>query len=896
MAFQLLYSVWQEDGIEKSFRAASKELTEEDISYIFRRTENRLPFDKLPEDEENNNLACTVYLQLPSGALAIARTGYYSLNEALSKDGFVLHAYIAERDESISPFLYALNTCFKQSLTKEELLSFSSYSLLPTVPFPRPQFVLNQKEIQKFFSKGRQKILSQLLQALIDGHRSKRTTILNEKHSFLKYWFYAIHCCLPEQIKKDITFATSVHDKPEDCELICGAAKNSISTINEMAHGNFVFDHVGGPTTENIEAVKYPVFISQLFVENAEEALAVSQKIHGYMSRYQFSLSASAGIMKLLDGEFDWFDSAYDIQFFLGKIGFAEKDHLKNVFTRLWGNFKKNAFRFLLNEQSLPLLSYVFKNSDSSVKREIIEYIDRHHEQFGIYEAMSLKDYYEIIVDKLGFIYEYLPSALLRNNQFEAYRDYLNRNLSELCVLLYIIADNYSDLVDEHGEDAVYYICREIFMMLIEEDEKDLAVDFCRKVESLPDVFVEQVIVRAIWIHADRMVSRQAFVNEELVFAVMEEIINRTKAAAAILMVFARKGRYGENTVSLYMDLCRQYPNETAAIDKILSQREAFSAFESDMTLQKFMSRKRATLDDLTYFFYHFYLKGSDKNLSFESKVQELLESLSPVLQIEAADHLLRLFAGSCSDYQERRIVHVLASYIVNQSVNDVYDYYANSEVDIREMTDILLVMDYPISNEFYAAILCVDLKNVVSHEKNHIPGKGNGSRILMELCAPYIVSELPLYNAENKLFLERLYRYLLRAMVLLSRKKGKLIQHYGEILNNFLARNDFQDVLGSFILSFEENEETKLDAVLAPLILLKNQGVSLNEQVSEVCEAYLMAGSLERRRERFFILLSYMNTDEEKVLMKEYLTDLFYSDLNFVQRLLVPSPKKLFQ
>lgn len=896
MALQLLYSVWLEDGVEKSFRAASKALTEEDIAYIFRRSEKRIDFDKLPEDDENSDLACTVYLHLPSGALAIVRTGYYSINAVLQKDGYILHAYITEKDESISPFLYALNTCFKQSLTQEELLSFSSYSLLPTVPFPRPQFVLNQKEIQKFFSKGRQRILSQLLQALIDGHRSKRITVLNEKHSFLKYWFYAIHCCLPEHIKKDITFATSAHDKPEDCALICGAAKNSISTINEMAHGNFVFDHVGGPTTENIEPVKYPVFISQLFAENAQAAVEVSKKIHSYMSRYQFSLSASAGIMKLLDGEFDWFDSAYDIQFFLGKIGFAEKENLKKVFTRLWGSFKENAFRFLLNEQSLPLLSYVFKNSDSSVKREIIEYVDRNHEQFGIYEAMSLKDYYADVVDKLGFIYEFLPSALLRNNQFDAYRDYLNRNLSEMCVLLYIIVDNYAELVNEHGEEPVYYICREIFLMLIEEEERDLAVDFCRKVESLPDAFVEQVVVRAIWIHADRMASRHDFVNEELVFAVMEEIVKRTKAAAALLMVFARKGRYGENTVSLYMNLCRQYPNETAAIDKILAQRDAFSAFASDMTLQKFMSRKRATLEDLTYFFYHFYLKESDKNLSFESKVQELLESLSPVLQIEAADHLLRLFAGSCSDYQQKRIVHVLASYIVNQSVNDVYDYYANSDVDIRGMTDILLMMDYPISNEFYAAILCVDLKSIVSNEKNHIPGKGNGSKILMELCASYIVSELPCYNAENKLFLERLYRYLLRAMVLLSRKKGKLIQHYGEILKNFLVRSDFQNVLSSFILSFEEREETKLEAVLAPLILLKIQGIPFSEQLSEVCEAYLMTGSLETRKKRFVVLLSYMNNDDESVLMKQYLTDLFYSDLNFVQKLLAPSSKNLFQ
>lgn len=896
MALQLLYSFWPEDGIERSFRAASKDVSEEDATYLLRQTVKHIAFHDLPEDDENEDRVCTTYIRLPSGAVAIARTGYYDSSDTSRKDGFILHAYIAEKGEKISPFLYALNTCFKQTLTQDERMSYSSYSLLPSVPFPRPQFVLNQREIQKFFSKGRQKILSQMLQALIDGHRSKRITILNEKYSFLKYWFYAIHCCLPEHIKKDITFSTSAHDKPEDCALICGAAHNSLSTINEMVNGNFVFDHVGGPTTENIEPFKYPVVIAQLFAENAEAAFEVSKTIHGYMNLYQFSLSTSAGIVKLLNCEFDWFDSAYDIQFFLGKISFADKEQIANVVFNLWGCFKENAFRFTINEQTLPLLSYVFKNSDSCIKREIIEYTDRHHEQFGIYETMSMKDYYADVIDKLGFIYEFLPDALFRNDQFDDYCAYLNRDFSGLCVLLYAIVDRYFDLIKEHGDESVYDICRKIFLMLIEEGESHYAIDFCRQIEPLPDVFVEQVVVRGIWMYAEHMVERQEYIDEELVFTIMEEIIKRPRAAAALLMVFARKGRYGENTVSMYMNLCRQYPNETAVIDEILSQRDAFSSFVADMSLQRFMEQKSATLDDLTHFFYHFYLKESDKNLSFESKVQELLESLSPVLQIEASDHLLRLFANACSHYQDKRFVRVLASYVVNQSVNDIYDYYANSDVDIRLMTDILLVMDYPISNEFYAAILCVDLKNIVLQEQNQLAVKGNGSSLVLELCAPYIVSELPPYNAENKLFLDRLYRYLLRAMLLLLRKKGKLVQHYSRILGNFLSRSDFQDALITFITSFEEGDDIRIDPILLSLLLLKIKGELACDRIYTVCEEYLMFGSLEKRKERFRGLLKYAYSEEEKELLKEYLIGLYFSDLNFFKKLLTVSPKNLFR
>lgn len=897
MAFQLLYSFWRDNGDEKVFCAMSKGVAEEDVAYILRHTVKHISFHELSEDSDNPDHACTTYLRLPSGAVAIMRTGYYALSEMSVKDGFLLHAYITENGEKISPFLYAVNTCFKQSLTRDELESYSSYTLLPAVAFPRPQFVLNQREIQKFFSKGRQRILSQLLQALIDGYRSKRVTILNEKHSFLKYWFYAIHCCLPEHIKKDITFSTSSYDKSEDCSLICGAADNRISTANEMLHGNFVFDHIGGQSTENIEAVKYPVFISQLFAENAEAAFEISKEINSYMSRYNLSLSTSAGVMKLLGCEFDWFDSAYSIQFFLSKITFANKEQIENVIVNLWNCFKENAYQFPINEQALPLLSYLFKNSGSEIKREIIEYADCHHEQFGICENESLQVYYADVIEKLGFIYDFMPSALLRNNQFDDYCDYTNRDLRKLFVLLYVMVDYYPDLIQEYGEESVHSVCRKVFLMMLKQGKSHFVIDFSQKAKQLPDVFVEQVLVRGVWIYAERKGSDRFYwgVDEKLVFEVMEEFIERPRAASALLMVFARKGRYGENTVSLYMNLCRRYPQETVAVEGFLSRREAFASFMADIALQKFMEQKSATLDDLTHFFYHFYLEENDQDLSFENKVQELLDSLVPVLQIEAADHLLRLFADSCSDYCNRKFVRVLASYVVDQSVNDIYDYYVNSDVDIRLMTDILLVTDYPISNDFYAAILCVDLKNIVLHDQK-CAVKISSKNLISELCAPYVVAELPVYNEENKLFLDRLYRYLLRAMLILSHKKGKCVNNYSDILKNFMCRNDFQDALATFVMSFEESDEISLDPILVSLLLLQLHGELPSENVCTAYTAYLMSGSLEKRKECFRGLLEYASCEEEKEQIKEYLTSLYFSDLNFVQKILTVSPKNLFR
>ena len=145
-------------------------------------------------------------------------------------------------------------------------------------------------------------------------------------------------------------------------------------------------------------------------------------------------------------------------------------------------------------------------------------------------------------------------------------------------------------------------------------------------------------------------------------------------------------------------------------------------------------------------------------------------------------------------------------------------------------------------------------------------------------------------------MFLDRLYRYLLRAMLILSYKKGNLVKYYSDILVNFMIRSDFQDALITFISSFDEFDENSLDPILVSVLLLKAKGEMLYECVWIECDRYLMSGSLEKRKERFRGLLKYVSCEEEKELLKGFLTDLYFSDLNYFQRLMTVSSKNLFK
>ena len=190
MALQFIYSSWQENSVDFSIKRMSEGVRADDVEYILKAVSVTNHYDTLPDDETNKELANTLYLKLPSSAYAIVRTGYYVNENSLQSNNYIVHAYIQENGEEISPMLYSINNCFRVSLTSDEQELLLSQPDLPTTPFPRPQFKLSQAEIRKFFSPGRLRALACLLQAVIDCYGNSRTIILNDTYPSLKYWFF----------------------------------------------------------------------------------------------------------------------------------------------------------------------------------------------------------------------------------------------------------------------------------------------------------------------------------------------------------------------------------------------------------------------------------------------------------------------------------------------------------------------------------------------------------------------------------------------------------------------------------------------------------------------------------------------------------------------------------
>lgn len=856
MALQFLYSSWQEDGAENTLFAYSEGLSEADRAYLL---EAALPPNDTKaerEDEENKEQANTLFLRLPSGRFAIARFGIYTPKNTMQSQNRFLHAFVTDGKEPMSPMLYAINNCFRNTLTAQEQQLFRNTPFLPNAPFPRPQFKLSQPEIRKFFSAGRLRTLTCLLQAVIDSYGNERVIFLNDRFSSLKYWFYGIHCCLPRTVKYRLTYATYAFSKPEDCKLICLAPGSGIDGSEEIENGNFVFDNTGGVACEDVESAKYARSIAALFLENAGEAHTVARGIGRLMDAYQLLIPTAAGIYKLLRQDFDWFESPYDIQFFLGKIGAISKMHLESLSELLWEKIRSPGFRFPAGEKLLPLIAFLFKNLSSKTKREVVLYIGSHRSDFGIRETESSFTYYELISDKIGFVFEYISESVLEE---EKDIDALIGRTSVLdrCVLLYLIADNWEEKAGRFGRERVLGLCYRFASEIIADRAIFAVREVCRRLAPLSEDFLHHTIVQAMLDTLNETEKNGASYDPSFTFVIVKELIGKPAVAADLIKMYARNGQYTDEVLDLYLHLCRNYPHETAVIDGLLTKKPVYAAFLTDMAIRKFLFLGEITRDKLTFFFEAYYLAGKDRERVFEIKLKSFLNGLLPVRRIETAEYFLVLYIEKSQGKSPEEalssmsdsLADLLFSAINDHTVRDLFDYYVNAPEEYRK-TGKLLSAVRPLSPAYEAAGWAVDLQKAAACESE---------RDFDRALARFRSGEEP-------------YKSFLGC----ERVTGEFIDAYGRCLFSFLARGCaarsdffpivekallpltdkpfFEKELAAFLRRGAERTDTPYPFVAA---LLLSVAIRNEPTLEKICVDILFEIRFSERKEAFRRLLA---------------------------------------
>ena len=694
MALQFLYSSWKENGTETVIKLASAGVTNEDIDYILKTVDVADHYDTIPHDEENEDVANTLYLKLPSSTNAIIRTGCYRVEGTPQENNFILHAYIQEDGEEISPLLYTINNCFRVALTVEEQKQLMTSTILPATPFPRPQFKLSQAEIRKFFSQGRLRMLACLLQAVIDSHGNRRTIILNDSYHSLKYWFFGIHSCLPKNITNDLTYTTYAFHKPDDCMLICSAPEHSIDFDLLAAEGNFIIDNLDDIGCGDIESANFANLIVHEFRRNASLLPELLEGIEGLMDAYGLNVATAAGLYRLISFDFEWFSSAHEIHYFLGKIGTIDKDCLEMISHKLWEAFMSPDFKFKLNVDNLPILAYMFRSTDDTVRWEIIDYIDTHRDTLGLVPNSSFDEMYKELSEKLPFVKEFIPITLMQEERLVDYCEKRNSPAAEAATFLYIIIENYQAYIKLLSKEKLHEYAIYLFERVLNLNALTVAHAICAKAQKLPYDFLRYVLIQGILNDANDLAENETNtlrLEDNFVYAIARLFITVDPSLALELVKnHAREGKYRENTLRLYNELCHDFPLETAEFDDTLHERAVYTDFVIDSVFYKFSSLQKTTLEDLTAFFEKYYILGKDRHAYFLPKLSQHLSNHINVLSIEVADYFLELLSPYSSCPQKTELFNYLTIFLSSLPAIDLFDFYhQNREALNRRQTEI---------------------------------------------------------------------------------------------------------------------------------------------------------------------------------------------------------------
>jgi len=888
MAKQILFTSWWENGNEHTITRSSQGVTEAEIDYILHAALDFQDIDLIEQDEDNEDLANTLYLRLPTEERAIVRSGIYNVADSIQKANVIVHAYIAEEGEEVSPMLYAINNCFKTSMTADEQESLLQLEQLPLTPFPRPQFKLSQIEIKKFFSQGRLRTLAALLQSVIDAHGNQRIIILNDTYPSLKYWFYGIHSCLPKSIIRSLTYGTYLFHAPEECILVCSAPGHAIQFNEHIEEGDFVIDNIDENGCHDIESAHYASFAVQKFWNDVSAIENLTEEIDALMDEYHLNIANAVGVLKLIQFDFNWFCSAYDIHYFLGKLSTIDKNLIEIISRRLWDSFMLPDFKFKLNIDTIPLLAYIFRNTDDDVKWTILNYIDTHREDLGYQEFESFDELYSSVCRDLQFVTEFLPASLMKSESLSTYCESRQSSSHEVATFLRIIVDNIDLFTKDFKEDVLLSNALYLFEILLQRGELTLALNIVKSSLSLSHDFLRYVVVQGILNVSNRDGSLDErdplSLPDTFVYEIARQLILIDNTMVLELVKnYAREGKYFNSTLRLYTSLLSDFPEETAQFNETLHSKAVYTDFVTDSIFYKFASLQNATREELAEFFLAYYLSGTDKNHYFESKLSQHLQQSLPVNGIETADYFLKLLVEKQPDYRKLTLSGMLCSYILNSDANDIYDHYLREIPHFEESYRILHSISPKLSCAFRFTTVLIRLNN-------RLLSPDAVENILMSfdveesLADPAITSDM----------IKHFAHVLIDVSSTLANTPSVLKRIFNKV---FLSLHNNQEGSNALMIYWKQYLKETPDhlyplATRALIYLLEQES---NEIVDEIKDVLNTIDKKERLEVYRSMLLNTVNENEEQ-LLSQYLSEYYYHDFTLIQKCFDQSGKKLLK
>lgn len=648
LASQMIYTACGKDKSGAfSVWSKSSDITKAECDEIIKlmtyKKPSNTPYD--PTEEEIKTLFPKKYgyFVLSSGRKCVAQSSYIGkvYSDLDTRNGnFIIHAYVFCESDEFPAFSMLNSNLFKTGLSCEEWRDNPAPDRLPIVNV-EPRLIVNESAVRRVVTNDNRKSYLALIQAAIDCAESDAKLTFNDSEENQKDIYSTIEAIIPSVVLCRLTFSNQYSANFDFIAESCGMPAVKIRNINvtnnysgfnydeAVSNDDYAFDLLRG-IYSSVSLKRYLSDIVSDF-DNGKSLFSIIKKVESVdkiMRLTNCSVDLAIITYHAIIKDFSWFCGAAEFSSAMETVSKYSLADVREVTASLYNDIIVNG-KWGEKKDIIPLIRFVYANSDGNTKREILYNFFENPVDYGVTLDGQPLTVLANVKKSAPFPWLDFARETVSNSKWSKYvEDYnmANELYFVLDAAVFAVKNNFGENETHNGYALAIKILRQA-MFFQRYDDVQL---YMSAIEKINDQAPGYVISSALdLLYADTVPDEQTLKFVLQVICSLNDGEEKTK----LLTSFVRKNLQFHNFTDTYISFANKYPNVFSRVETALSSDAEFQKFLFLKEAFLFKTVEKVTFEQLDGYYRKFYKTGYDKGVYLE-KVRKYLSEQTPKIKI----------------------------------------------------------------------------------------------------------------------------------------------------------------------------------------------------------------------------------------------------------------------
>ena len=588
----------------------------------------------------------SAYFFLSSGRACIAQSSYigkvYS-DLDMRTGNYIIHAFVFEKTDALSPMNYMYNPIFKQGLTYQEWHDDGAPAELPQIDFPENAAPITKQEIDEFFADNSINNFKLLLQAVINSMADGKKITFHDSFKKLQLWYKALSICLPKSKHKEMTYSTFFTPSvmlASQMQANAAAAQateikirnigpnvpaNMFNYQQEARKGNYAFNFEAGLLPEGLVAGKYVDMLVDLLSTNLFKAIMLVDTISKIADTCGVDYDTALEIHYILTKQFTFINQVEKLE---SLVDFVVKYYSANVAEVADGLYDYGIAggNWAMSSKYSRLFKFIFNNSKSVDKNQMIAKYINNQRAFGVDYNSACEEYARAFKQNAPFDWSYFLNYVFCDSAVKAHISEAGGKFSVKYLFFDAIVDALSS--SQKNEEQKRYALQ----FFVNTAADSLRAESATEMNSLLKSIERGGAKNRSWLikttYASVKGARRLSDTCSISFTLdMIEACGDEAVGSALLGELMLENQSNMDFVKTYIERSERSTRVYSPIMDILGKDEKYKGFIDSVEMYKFSISSYASKAQMREYFDKFYSQGKDNGL-FNKKLRQYMSGV----------------------------------------------------------------------------------------------------------------------------------------------------------------------------------------------------------------------------------------------------------------------------